>query len=169
MEKSVSKLLNEQINKELYSAYIYLDMSNFYADKGLDGFANWFRVQTMEEKDHAMLILDYLLENGEQCDLLPIGKPEGGYKEIIDPLKAAYDHEKYVTASINAIYKEADKKSDYRTMQFLNWFIKEQGEEEKSADDLVKKAELFGGDMKSLYLLNNELAARVYTPAVIEE
>lgn len=162
LDKNVSKLLNEQINKEFYSAYLYMEMADYYADNSLSGFENWFNVQTQEERDHALLFRQYLLNNGESVTLLPIDAPAKKYNNFREPLVAAFEHEQYVTALINAIYDEAYKVKDFRTMQFLDWFIKEQGEEEKNADDNVKKFDLFGSDAKGLYMLDNEMKARVY-------
>ena len=163
MDKKVSELLNDQINKEFYSAYLYLDMANFYASKGLDGFANWYEIQAKEEQDHAMLFYQYMHNNSEAVTLDAIAKPDKVYTELIDPLKAALEHEKYVTSLINAIYAAAQAANDFRTVQFLDWFVKEQGEEETNAADLIKKMNLFGTDPKSLYLLDQELASRTYT------
>ena len=163
MEATVSALLNQQINKEFYSAYLYLDIANFYASKGLDGFANWYQVQAKEEQDHAMLFYQYLHNNGQPVILEAVGKPDGAFASLEAPLAAALEHERYVTALINAIYTAAQAAQDYRTVQFLDWFVKEQGEEEKNAADLITKMELFGSDAKGLYMLNSELAARVYT------
>lgn len=163
MDKKVAKLLNEQINKELYSAYLYLDMANFYDEKGLDGFANWYEIQAQEERDHAMLFYKYLHNNDEKVTLGAIAKPDKTFKTTMDPLKAGLEHEKYVTELINTIYAAAVKVNDFRTIQFLDWFVKEQGEEEKNAADMITKMELFGSDAKGLYMLNSELAARVYS------
>ncbi len=163
MDQTVHTLLNDQINKELYSAYLYLDMANFYAQKGLDGFANWYEIQAKEEQDHAMLMYRYLHNNGEKVTLEAIAKPDKTYETLNDPLAAALAHEQYVTSLINAIYSAAMAAKDFRTTQFLDWFIKEQGEEEKNSSDLITKMELYGGDARGLYLLNSELAARVYT------
>ena len=163
MDAKVSKLLNEQINKELYSAYLYLDMANFYDEKGLDGFANWFEIQAKEEQDHAMLMYKYLHNNGEAVTLEAIAKPDKVYSDLLDPLRAALEHEKYVTSLIHGIYLAAKESDDFRAMQFLDWFVKEQGEEEQNASDNINKMELFGGDARALYLLNQELAARVYS------
>ena len=164
LDKKVSKLLNEQIVKELYSAYLYLDFSVFYEAEGLDGFANWYMIQAQEERDHAMLFLKYLQENGEKVSLDAIGKPDKELKTLMDPLKAGLEHEQYVTSLINDIYAAAYDVKDFRTMQFLDWFVKEQMEEEKNADDMIKKMELFGSDAKGLYSLDSEYAARIYTP-----
>ncbi|MBD5133932.1 MAG: ferritin [Clostridiales bacterium] len=163
MDKKVSELLNDQVNKELYSAYLYLDMANFYASKGLDGFANWYEIQAKEEQDHAMLIYKYLHNNGQTVTLGAIAKPDKEFKALADPLNAAHEHEQYVTSLINAIYAAAQEVKDFRTVQFLDWFVKEQGEEEKNSSDLITKMELFGGDAKGLYMLNRELAGRVYS------
>ena len=163
MNANVSKLLNEQINKEFYSAYLYLDFANYYASVGLDGFENWYRVQAQEERDHAMLFYQYLQNNGEGVTFEAVTKPEWERGDHMTPLKKALEHEKLVTSSIDAIYAAAYEAKDFRAMQMLDWFSKEQGEEEKNAADLITKMELFGGDSKGLYMLNSELKARVYT------
>ncbi|QNL45501.1 ferritin [Oscillibacter hominis] len=162
MNETVSKLLNQQVNKEFYSAYLYLDFSNYYERRGLDGFANWYKVQAQEERDHAMLFYQYLQNNNELVTLEAIEKPDKVFSDDMAPLKAALEHEVYVTSLINGIYAVAYEVKDFRTMQFLDWFVKEQGEEETNANDLISKMELFGSDPKSLYMLNSELAARVY-------
>ena len=163
LNANVSKLINEQIAKELYSAYLYLDFSVYYEAEGLDGFANWYMVQAQEERDHAMLMLKYLQLNGEKITLEAIDKPDKTYASLMDPLKAGFEHEQYVTGLINTIYAAAYEAKDFRTMQFLDWFVKEQLEEEKNADDMIKKMELFGNDSKGLYSLDSEYAARIYT------
>ena len=162
MNKKIADLLNNQINQELYSAYLYLDIANFYTKKGLDGFANWYQIQAREEQDHAMLVYKYLHNNDMDVALGTIGKSEKIFVTLIDPLKFSLEHEKYGTELINEIYLEAQKVNDFRTMQFLNWFIKEQGEEEKSSSEQITKMELYGSDPRSLYMLNSELAGRVY-------
>lgn len=167
LNKEVVQLLNQQINKEFYSAYLYMDIANYYADQNLGGFENWFTVQMQEERDHALLFRQYLLNNSESIKLDQIAAPDVKYSSFREPLAKALEHEEYVTASINAIYEAAYKYKDYRTMQFLDWFIKEQGEEEKSADDNIKKYDLFAGDPKGLYMLDNELKARIYNPPTL--
>ena len=163
MDAKVHELLNQQINKEFYSAYLYLDFSNYFEDAGLDGFANWYKIQAQEERDHAMLFYQYLQNENQKVTLDAIAKPDKTFAEHIDVLKAGLEHEKYVTSLINDIYAAAYDVKDFRTMQFLDWFVKEQGEEETNANDLITKMELFGSDPKSLYMLNQELAARVYS------
>ncbi len=163
MNAKVRELLNQQINKEFYSAYLYLDFSNYFEDAGLDGFANWYKVQAQEERDHAMLFYQYLQNENQKVTLEAIAKPDKVFDAHIDVLKAGLEHEEYVTSLINDIYAAAYEVKDFRTMQFLDWFVKEQGEEETNANDMITKMELFGSDPKSLYMLNQELAARVYT------
>ena len=163
MDKKVKELLNQQINKELYSAYLYLDFSNYFQERGLDGFANWYYIQAQEERDHAMLFYKYLQNNNEKVTLEAIAKPDKILDSDMTVLKVGLEHEEYVTFLINDIYAAAYDVKDFRTMQFLDWFVKEQGEEETNANDLITKMELFGSDSRSLYMLNSELAARVYT------
>ena len=163
MNEKVHALLNQQINKEFYSAYLYLEFSNYFEDAGLDGFANWYKIQAQEERDHAMLFYQYLQNENQKVTLYAIDKPEKEINCHMDVLLAGLEHEKYVTSLINDIYAAAYEVKDFRTMQFLDWFVKEQGEEETNANDLITKMELFGSDPKSLYMLNQELMARVYT------
>ncbi|MCC8141910.1 MAG: ferritin [Lachnospiraceae bacterium] len=163
MDKKVAKLLNDQINKEFYSAYLYLDIANYYDDKGLDGFANWYEIQAQEEMDHAMLFYKYMHNNDEPVTLNAIAKPDKTYSDLMQPLETALEHEKYVTSLIGAIYAAATTAKDFRTTQFLDWFIKEQGEEEKNSSDQITKMKLYGDDARSLYMLNSELLTRVYS------
>ena len=163
LDSRVHELLNQQINKEFYSAYLYLDFSNYFKRVGLDGFANWYKIQAEEERDHAMLFYQYLQNENAEVTLEAIAKPDKEFEAHIDVLKAGLELEIYVTSLINDIYATAYDVRDFRTMQFLDWFVKEQGEEETNANDLITKMELFGSDPKSLYMLNQELAARVYS------
>ena len=163
MNEQVAKLLNEQINKELYSAYLYLDIANYYDELDLDGYANYYMIQAQEERDHALLFMKYMQNNGLKVTLEAIDKPDKTFETVLDPLVAAAEHERYVTSLINDIYHEAHQAKDYRTMKFLDWFVDEQGEEEDNADSMVSRYKLFGTDPKGLYLLDQEYAARVYT------
>lgn len=163
LDKKVVELLNQQVNKEFYSAYLYLDFSNYYYAEGLDGFGNWYKIQAQEERDHAMLFIQYLQNNGEKVVLESVDKPSIELTSAKMILAEGLKHEQYVTGLIHTIYDAAHSVKDFRTMQFLDWFVKEQGEEENNADSLVKRFELFGDDPKSLYMLDNELAARVYS------
>ncbi|HCB94770.1 MAG TPA: ferritin [Ruminococcus sp.] len=162
MDAKVAQLINEQINKEFYSAYLYLDFANYYAEAGLDGFENWYKIQAQEERDHAMLFYQYLQNNSVPVTFEAIQNPEWTRKDNMTPLKKALEHEKYVTSLINNIYAAAYNIKDFRTMQLLDWFVKEQGEEEKNANDMITKMKLFGSDAKGLYMLNSEMNGRVY-------
>lgn len=162
MNERVKELLIQQVNKEFYSAYLYLDMANYYHDIDLDGFGNWYDIQAQEERDHALLFIQYLLNNGVRPVLDGIAKPDKVFAKPIDPLVAAAEHERYVTSLIHDIYDAAYSAKDFRTMQFLDWFVKEQGEEEANASDMIKNMELFGSDPKGLYALDREYQARVF-------
>jgi len=164
MNATVTKLLNDQVNKEFYSAYLYLHFANYFAETGLSGFANWYTVQAQEERDHAMLFVKYLQNCGERVLLDAIAKPEASLLSGMHVLQAGLQHEQFVTQSINAIYEAAAAARDFRTMQFLEWFIKEQAEEETNATELIKKQTLFGAEARGLYLLDQQLGARVYGP-----
>ena len=168
LDAKVAELLNVQVNKEFYSAYLYLDFSNYYMEQGLEGFANWYKVQAQEERDHAMLFLQYLQNNGCKVTLEVIDKPDKVFSSFADPLHAGYEHEQYVTELIHTIYEAAHNAKDFRTMQFLDWFVKEQGEEEKNSSDLIQKMKLFGDDVRSLYLLNQDVQARTYSAPSLE-
>ena len=167
LNKEIVAKINKQINFELYSAYVYLDISNYYADQNLNGFANWFKIQTQEERDHAMLFMDYLIQNGEKIVLSDVKAPSFDFTDFRQPAMEAFEHEIKVTAAIHDIYGAAYELKDFRTMQFLDWFVKEQSEEEKNTDEIIKRYDLFGSDAKGLYLLDTELAARVYTPPTL--
>ena len=129
LDKQVVELLNQQVNKEFYSAYLYLDFSNFYYDQGLEGFGNWYKVQAQEERDHAMLFIQYLQNNGEKVVLEAVDKPDIALESAKAVLAEGLKHEQYVTGLIHNIYDAAYSVKDFRTMQFLDWFVKEQGEE----------------------------------------
>ena len=163
LKKEVAALLEQQINKEFYSAYLYLDFANFYTDASLNGFANWYNVQAQEERDHALLFMQYMQNNSAKVTLEAIAKPDRELTSRLRVLELGLEHERYVTGLIHTLYEAAYSAKDFRTMQFLDWFVKEQGEEEKNAEDLIKKMKLYGEDAKGLYMLNSEMAARVYT------
>ncbi|MDO5329166.1 MAG: ferritin [Coriobacteriia bacterium] len=162
MDKKVYELINDQINKELYSAYLYMQFADYYKENGLNGFANWYEIQAQEERDHALIFRKYLHENGEHVELLAIEKPDKSFNNFLEPLEAGLAHEKYVTGLINDIYAAAEKAKDYRAMKFLDWFIEEQQEEEDNAMTMIDQMKLFGSDPKGLYDLDRENQARVY-------
>ena len=163
MDAKVYKLINDQIRKELYSAYLYLSFADYYQEEGLEGFAHWYEIQTQEERDHALIFRKYLHENGCKVKLQAIDQPDKTFSNHLEPLEAALEHEKYITGTINDIYTAALEAKDYRTMKFLDWFISEQQEEEDNADKMITRMKLFGSDAKALYDLDQENAARVYS------
>ena len=163
LHEKISSLMNSQINKEMFSAYLYLDFANFFESKGLMGFANWYKVQAKEELDHAMLFYQYLQNNNAKVKLEAIGAPDIKLVEFIDPVRESLRHEEYVTALINKIYSVALEYKDYKSMEFLDWFIKEQGEEELNAQTLITQMELFSLDTSALFMLDNNLSKRQYS------
>ncbi|MDD4354190.1 MAG: ferritin [Sphaerochaetaceae bacterium] len=162
MDKKVIALLNQQVNKEFFSAYLYLSFANYFENRGLSGFANWYLIQAQEERDHAMLFVKFLQNNDESLIYEAIEKPASTWENEMEVLKAGLAHEKFITDSINKIYATALDLKDFRTTQFLDWFIKEQGEEETNANELIQQAELIGKSGNGLYMLDQKLALRVY-------
>lgn len=160
LNKKIAGLLNDQINKELFSAYLYLEMDNYFRNRGLDGFAHWYHVQAKEECGHALKIYQYLHDEEELVHLQPIAAPDEHFSCDMDVLRKALAHEEYVSESINTIAATAFELHDYRTMQFLDWFVAEQAEEEVNAREMINKLCLYGEDAKGLYLLNHELSKR---------
>ena len=169
MDAKVYELLYDQINKELYSAYLFVSFADYYEEEGLTGFANWYMIQAAEERDLALKIRDYLHDNGCKVVLGAIAAPDKTFSSYLEPLEAGLEHEKYVTSLINDIYAAAYEVKDFRTMKFLDWFIEEQGEEETTAEEMVTKMKLFGSDAKALYDLDQEYAGRTATPATSAE
>lgn len=162
MDAKLSELLNHQINEELYSAYLYLTFADYYEDRGLKGFANWYMVQVQEEVAHAKILRRYLLDNDVSVKMLAIAEPDMTFSSDLEPLEAGLGHEKHITECINRCYAAANDVHDFRAMQMLDWFVKEQGEEETNASDMIKNMELFGSDPKGLYALDREYQARMF-------
>ena len=162
LDANVAARLDNQINKEVYSAYLYLTFADYFEDRGLKGYANWYMVQVEEELAHAKILRRYLLDSGVEPSHEAIAKPDVELTDDLTVLKAGLAHEEYVTSLINGCYKAAHDVHDFRTMQLLDWFVKEQGEEETNASDLIKDYELFGSDPKGLYNLDREHLTRAF-------
>jgi ferritin len=160
LSSKVIRLVNEQINKEFFSSYLYLDIANHYRHLGLEGFAAWFDVQAKEEADHGVKFTRYLQDNGEKVVLDAIANPTKTYATLRDPLVESLAHEESVTASIDAIYAAAVAANDYRTQEFLLWFIREQAEEEKNANDNLLAYDNYAGDKRTFLLLDKKLGKR---------
>ena len=163
MNERVAQVLNDQINAEFYSSYLYLTFADYYEDRGLKGFANWYVIQAKEEMDHALAIRRYLLDNDFKPTMEAIAKPDKVFENDLEPLEAGLEHEEYVTGLPHHHYEVANEVHDVRAMRFLDWFVSEQGEEETNARDMITNMKLFGSDPKGLYDLDREYQARVYT------
>ena len=158
---------NDQINKELYSEYLYLAMKSKFAEMNLQGFVNWFNVQVQEEHAHAMGMYDYLLERGGEVELMAIDKPEIKGSTPLEIFEQVLEHEEFVTASINELMDVAEETKDRAAISFLNWYLKEQVEEEASVGKVLATLKLIGDDKNALLLLDKDLATRVFNAPVI--
>jgi len=166
ISKKMAKALNEQINKEIYSAYLYLAMSSYSDSIGLKGFANWFMVQYKEEMEHAMRFYHYVQEQGEQVKLMAIDKPPATFTSPLSMLRKTLEHEKYVTKRIHALVDLAIKEKDHATQIALQWFVTEQVEEEASAGEILDKLKLVGKQASGLFMIDKDLSARAFTPSL---
>lgn len=164
LSEKIQDALNEQINAELWSAYLYLSMGMYCEHKGLPGVANWFRIQFKEEQAHAEIFMNYIVRRGGRVLLKAIDSvPTDGWNSPADIFKATLAHEQKVTSMINNIYALAEAEHDYATRDQLTWFVNEQVEEEENAQALIDKFTLIGNDGTGLYTLDRELATRTYT------
>lgn len=166
LSKKVEDALNAQVNAELWSAYLYLSMAHNFEADGKPGIANWFKIQFQEEQAHAEIFMNYINQRGGRVLLKAIDAVETEWATPLDAFKATLEHEQKVTALINNLYATAESEHDYATREMLNWFVKEQVEEEDSAQELIDKFTLIGNDGMGIYSLDRELATRVFnTPA----
>lgn len=168
INEKMEKAFNEQINKELYSEYLYLGMKAFFAELNLKGFVNWFNVQVQEEHAHAMGMYDYLLERGGKIELMAIDKPEIKGTTPLEIFEQVLKHEEYVTSRINLLMDVAEEVKDRAALSLLDWYLKEQVEEESSVGGVLATLKLIGDDKKALLLLDKELETRVFNPPIIK-
>ncbi len=164
MNEKMCDALNEQINAELYSSYLYLSMASYCKRLNLEGFTRWMEVQALEELTHAMKFFNFVNERGGKVALKAIAGPPVSWDSPLSVFEAVYDHEVKVTGLIYELVNLATEAKDHATVNFLQWFITEQVEEETSADNIVQKLRLIGNDGGGLYLLDQELGRRVFTP-----
>ena len=157
--------INEQINAELWSAYLYLSMSMDAEAKGLKGVANWFYVQWLEEQDHARILMNYLNSRDAKVELKPIKEVETRWESVLDMFKQTLEHEKVVTSLINNLAAIAAEDRDFASSNMLVWFIDEQVEEEEAAREMIFAVESVEGNKYGMYQLDKELASRVYSQA----
>jgi len=163
LNKKMTQALNEQINKEMYSAYLYMSMSAYSANIGLKGFANWFMVQYHEEMYHAMKLYEYVQRQGEEVKLDTIKAPPAEFLSPLDMFTQTLTHEQYITSSINELMELAISKKDHATQIFLEWYVIEQVEEEENDNDIIAQLKLIGDNAHALLMLDRELAVRVAT------
>ena len=169
LKEKIQKALNQQVNAELYSSYLYLAMAAYFETINLKGFANWMRVQTQEELVHAMKFYDFIIERGGKAVLSSIEGPPTEWASPLAVFEQAYEHEQKVTGLINKLVDLSMAEQDHATNNFLQWFVAEQVEEEASADEVVQKIKLMGDASGGLFMLDRELAQRVFTPPAAEQ
>lgn len=164
IKEKIQEALNQQLNAELFSSYLYLSMAAYFESINLKGFANWMRVQTQEELVHAMKFYNFIIERGGKAVLSAIEGPPTQWKSPLAVFEHAYQHEQKVTGLINNLVDLSIGEQDHATNNFLQWFVAEQVEEEASADEVVQKIKLMGDASGGLFMLDQELAQRVFTP-----
>lgn len=161
----VQKVLNDQINEEMFSSYLYLSMAAYFEAKNLKGFANWFSVQSQEETMHAMKFYNFLIQKGGKVTLKQIAAPKTEWKTISEAFSDTLKHEQKITGLINKLVEVAMAEKDYATNTFLQWFVTEQVEEEANVEELIQKIDMIGDNKSGLYMLDNALASRTFTTA----
>lgn len=167
INEKLEKAFNDQINKELYSEYLYLSMQAYFERLNLKGFVNWMSVQVQEEHAHALGMFDYLNQRGGTVELEAIDKPETYWASPLAVFEQVLEHEEFVTSRINALMDVAEETKDRAAMSFLNWYLKEQVEEEDNVGNVLATLRLIGDDKKALLMLDKDLAARTFVQPVI--
>ncbi len=162
LKERMKNALIEQVNAELYSSYLYLSMGAWFKKINLEGFARWMQVQALEELTHAMKFFSFISERGEHAVLKPIGGPPVSWESPLAAFEHVYEHEVKVTGLIHGLVDLAIEEKDHATANFLQWFVSEQVEEETSADAVVQKLKLIGKDGGGLFMIDQELAQRVF-------
>jgi len=160
ISKTVQEAINNQINKEIFSSYLYLSMAAYFEEKNLSGFAHWMRLQTNEENQHAMKFFDYLVDRGGRVNLGAIAAPRGDWATSLEAFQQVLEHEEKVTASINELYELAQKEKDFPTKILLQWFISEQVEEEKNASDIIQQLKMIEAHGTAVLMLDKQLGKR---------
>jgi ferritin len=160
LKNEITEALNEQINKEIFSAYLYMAMSSYANDLALKGFANWFMVQYHEEMYHAMKMYGYVQSQGESVVLKAIDAPQTTFESPLDVFEKTLEHEQFVTRSIDDLMNLAIDHKDHATKIFLEWYVTEQVEEEDTASDMIAQLKMIGDDPHALLMMDRELAAR---------
>lgn len=159
----IRDILNAQINKEFYSAYLYLAMSAYFSEIGLYGFAHWTKVQSKEEIDHGMILFEYILNRKSQVKLQQLDVPTIEMKGPVEVFEQIYQHERSITSSIDSVANMSEGECDLATRNFIDWYLKEQIEEETSVLRIISKLKAFGSEKSALYLIDRELSEREYS------
>ena len=162
ISEKIKDVLNEQINKEFYSAYLYLSMSAYFSHVGLYGFAKWTKIQSREEIDHGMILFEYVLKRKAKVNLCQLESPEMEFSGPLDVFERIYQHERSITAGIDCVANMSEDECDLATRNFIDWYLQEQIEEESEVLKIIAKLKAFGDDSASLYLLDRELSNREY-------
>jgi ferritin len=160
ISKTMQDAINEQINKELYSSYLYLSMAASFTSRNLPGFSKWLNIQSDEEHGHGMRLYEHLLDRGGRVELKAIAAPATDWSDNLKTFKEVQAHEAMVTASINTLYELAQKEKDYPAQVMLQWFITEQVEEEKNAAEIVQQLELIDARGTAVLMLDHQLGKR---------
>jgi len=164
ISKKLVKAINEQINKELFSEYLYISMQAWFADQSLDGMANWMSAQAQEEHFHAMKFFSYLIERGGKVQLMPIEGPAVDFENPLKAFSMALEHERFISKSINQLMDLAIKENDHATRSFLQWYVDEQVEEESSVDKIVNMLKMVGEHGHGIMMIDRDLSSRSYSP-----
>jgi ferritin len=164
IDKKMEAALNDQINEEVYSAYLYFAMSAYYSEQNLPGLANWMHVQGMEELTHASKFYLFIQDRGGHVAFKPIAAPPSAWKSPAVPFAEAFKHEQHITGCINKLVTLAQKVNDHASVVFLNWFVNEQVEEEKNASEMAHKTRLGESSPSALFFVDQEAGTRVFTP-----
>jgi len=160
MNPKMVDALNQQINEEYYSSYIYLAMAAYLDDQDLDGMGHWMRMQAQEEHLHAMKIFDYMLERGARVELAAVAAPPRAWDSPLGAFEGALEHEQYMTANINKLVDLAIEERDHATNNIMQWYVSEQVEEEANVENIVKKLKMMGDTGHGLFMMDRELANR---------
>ena len=160
MDKQLEKLIQDQIKNEWYSAYLYLSMAAYFESTNLEGFAAWMYKQAGEEQAHGKKMFDFLIDRGVKVVLQAIAQPPADFTSPVDVLEKTYEHEKKVTALINGIADQADKANDHPAKVFIQWFITEQVEEEKSASRILDLLKRIPPNSAGIFQLDHQLGKR---------
>jgi len=160
IDKKIEKALNEQINKEFFSSYLYLSMASYFESKNLTGMAAWMRVQADEEHLHAMRFYNYVIQKGGRAVLAAIETPKSEWKSTLEIFENTYEHEQFITASINELVNLSLEVKDHATNNFLQWFVTEQVEEEANVTKIIDNLKMIGDNSYGIFMLDRELGTR---------